>query len=108
MSKSITACACALAIAANLAISAVAQANPATPMHVIDESAAQLCGSVDRDPDEDGVVDGMKSLAGRGLDEMDGALVLVTAMHHACPQHEDLLMGVMEPVAAEELCGRPI
>ena len=38
---------------------------------------------------------------------MDGALVLITAIHHVCPQHEALMMGVMDPIAAEEICNKP-
>lgn len=96
-----------LAITGVLVSSAVAQADPATPMSVIEESAVQLCASVDRSPDADGVIEGIGAVAvGQGLDEIDGALILLVAVHHACPQHEDLLMGVMEPIAADELCGR--
>ena len=39
---------------------------------------------------------------------MDGALVLITAIHHVCPQHEALVMGIMGSVAAEEICARPM
>ncbi len=108
MYKNLVACASTLALATMMVSAPVTQANPTTPMRVIEESAVQLCGSVDRNPDENGVIDGMNSLAGRGLDEMDGALVLIIAMHHGCPQHEDLMMGLIEPAAAEELCGRPV
>ncbi len=48
--------------------SAVAQANPATPMSAIESSAAQLCGAINRNPTEDGVIAGMNSLDNRGLD----------------------------------------
>jgi hypothetical protein len=92
--------------AAVLSSSAVARANPATPMPVIESSAAQLCGAINRNPTADGVNDGMNRLEHRGLDDVDGALVLITAIHHACPQHEDLMMGVMDPIATEELCGK--
>lgn len=87
--------------------SAAAHANPATPMSTIDSSAAQLCGAIDRDPTENGVIAGMHSLDNNGLDAMDGALVLITAIHHVCPQHEPLMMRVMDPIAAEELCNKP-
>ena len=50
----------------------------------------------------------MASLQNRGLDEMDGALVLITAVHHVCPQHEPLVMGTMSPLAAEDLCDKPL
>jgi hypothetical protein len=87
---------------------AVAQANPATPMPVIESSAAQLCGAINGNPTEGGVLDGMASLDGRGLDEMDGALVLITAIHHVCPQHEGLVTGLMDSVLAEEMCTKPM
>ena len=87
--------------------SAVAQANPATPMSAIESSAAQLCGAMNRDPTEHGVIAGVNSLENRGLDEMDGALVLITAIHHVCPQHEALMIGVMDPIAAKEICNKP-
>ena len=87
--------------------SAVAYANPATPMPAIESSAAQLCGAINRNPTEDGVIAGMNSLDNSGLDAMDGALVLITAIHHVCPQHEALMMGIMGPIAAEEICSKP-
>ena len=31
---------------------------------------------------------------------MDGALVLITAIHHVCPQHEALMMGIMGSVGS--------
>ena len=51
-------------------------------------------------------MEGMNSLDNRGLDQMDGALVLITAIHHVCPQHEALMMGIMGSAAAEELCSK--
>ena len=101
-------CAAAIGASAVLASSAVAQANPATPMPVIESSATQLCGAINGNPSDDGVMAGMTSLQDKGLDEMDAALVLITAIHHVCPQHEELLMGVMDPIAAEELCAKPM
>ena len=85
----------------------MAMANPATPMAMIESSAAQLCGAINGNPTEDGVIAGMSGIADAGLDEMDGALVLITAVHHVCPQHEALVMGVAEPIAAEEMCNKP-
>jgi hypothetical protein len=90
-----------------LTASAAAHANPATPMSTIDSSAAQLCGAIDRNPTESGVIAGMHSLDNNGLDEMDGALVLITAIHHVCPQHQPLMMRVMDPIATEEICNKP-
>jgi hypothetical protein len=100
-------CAAVVGAGALLASSAVAQANPATPMSVIESSAAQLCGAINDNPTEQGVMDGMKRLENRRLDDMDGALVLITAIHHVCPRHEALIVGVMDPIAAEELCAKP-
>jgi len=97
-------CAAAIGASALLASSAVAQGNPATPMPVIESSAAQLCEAMNGNPTTDGVVDGLSSLQNRGLDETDGALVTLTAIHHVCPQHEELMMGLMGPMAAEEVC----
>ena len=78
------------------------------PPPVIESSAAQLCSAINGNPTESGVFEGMASLQNRGLDEMDGALVLITAVHHVCPQHEPLVMGTMSPLAAEELCDKPL
>ena len=100
-------CAVVIGVSATLTSSAVAQANPATPMPVIESSAAQLCGAINGNPTKDGVIDGMNSIDNRGLDQFDGALVLITAIHHVCPQHEALMMGVIEPAAAEDLCSKP-
>ena len=86
---------------------AAAHANPTTPMPAIESSATQLCGAINRNPTEDGVIAGMNSLDNNGLDAMDGALVLITAIHHFCPQHEALMMGIMGPMAAEEICSKP-
>jgi hypothetical protein len=52
------------------------------------------------------VIDGINRLEHRGLDDVDGALVLITAIHHVCPQHEELMMGVIDPIATEDLCGK--
>ena len=87
--------------------SAVAQANPPTPMPVIESAAVQLC-AINANPSEAGVVDGFDAMFGRGFDDVDGALVMITAIHHACPQHEELIVNVMDPIAAEELCTKPL
>jgi hypothetical protein len=108
MIKNTLLCAAAIGASAVLTSSAVAQANPATPIPVIESSAAQLCGAINGNPAEDGVIDGLNSLQNRGLDETDGALVLITAIHHVCPQHEVLMMGTMVPIAAEEVCSKPM
>ncbi|MCV7172206.1 hypothetical protein H7I41_20015 [Mycobacterium manitobense] len=100
-------CTVAVGAVAILAGSAVAQANPATPMPVIESSAEQLCSAINADPTEDGVFGGMADLVDGRLDEIDGALVLLTAVHHVCPQHEELMMSVIDPMAAEEICGKP-
>ena len=107
MIKKTVLCAAVIGASAVLSSSAVAQANPATPMSAIESSAAQLCGAINDDPTADGVIDGISSLENKGFDEIDGALVLITAIHHVCPQHEALMMGVIDPVAAEELCSKP-
>lgn len=107
MNKKTILCAAVIGASAVLSSSAVAQANPATPMPAIESSAAQLCGAINGNPTADGVIDGLNGLENGGLDEIDGALVLITAIHHVCPQHEALMMGVLNPVAAEELCSKP-
>ena len=97
-------CAAAIVASAVLASSAVAQGNPATPMATIESSAAQLCAYVNDDPTENGVVEGLSSLGNRSLDEMDAQLVVITALHHVCPQHQELVMNSMIPFAEEEIC----
>lgn len=72
-------------------VPAPVSANPATPMAVIEAAAAQLCGAIDLDPTESGVRAGMQGLYKRGLDDLDGALVLLTAVHHVCPAHAHLV-----------------
>ena len=99
-------CTAVVGVSALTLSSTVAQANPSTPMSVIEASAAQLCGAVDAHPTTGGVIDAMTGLDGRGLDEVDAAMVLITAMHHVCPQHATLLMGTIDPIAADELCTR--
>jgi hypothetical protein len=106
MIKKVVICAAAIGASAVLASSAVAQANPTTPMPAIESSAAQLCDAINGNPTTDGVIDGMNSLDNK-LDELDGALVLIIAIHHGCPQHEGLVMETMNPIAAEELCSKP-
>jgi hypothetical protein len=105
--KKMVLCVAVVGAGAVLINSSVAQANPATPMPVIESSAAQLCGAIDGSPTADGVIDGMSGLEHSGLDEIDGALVLITAIHHVCPQHEALIMGVLDPIATEEICSKP-
>ena len=94
MIKNTLLCAAAICASAVLVSSGAAQANPATPMPPIESSAAQLCGAINVNPTDGGV--------------MGGALVIITAIHHVCPQHEGLLMGVVDPIAAEELCAKPM
>ena len=98
--------AAAIAASAVLTTSAVAQANPATPMPMIESSAAQLCGAINGNPTKGGVIDGVNSLENRGLDDLDGALVLITAIHHVCPQHEVLMMSVLDPIAVDQICNK--
>ena len=97
-------CTAVVGVSALTLSSTVAHANPSTPISVIEASAAQLCGTVDAHPTTGGVIDGMNGLDGGGLDEVDAAMVLITAMHHVCPQHAALLMGTIDPIAADELC----
>jgi hypothetical protein len=106
MIKKVAICAAAIGASAVLASSAVAQANPTTPMPAIESSAAQLCEVINGNPTTDGVFEGLNSLQNKGLDEMDGALVLMIAIHHGCPQHETLVMDTMNPIAAEEICSK--
>jgi hypothetical protein len=88
----------AIAASAMLLSAHVAQANPATPMSVIESSAVQLCGAV---------MEGMTTLQNRGLGEADGALAILIAIHHDCPQYEDLVMNTMGALAGEEACTKP-
>jgi hypothetical protein len=99
-------CAAIVGASAVLTSSAVATANPATPMPTIESSAAQLCGAIDRNPTEGGVMGGMRGLENTGLDAVDGALVLITAVHHVCPQHESLIMDAIDAAAGEEVCDK--
>jgi hypothetical protein len=98
--------AAAVAITGLVLSPTVAVANPSTPMTVIESSAAQLCGAIDANPTEDGVYGGMMTLDSNKLDEMDVALVLITAVHHVCPQHEALVMGALDAIPAEEPCSK--
>jgi hypothetical protein len=98
--------AAAVAITGLMLSPTVAVANPATPMTVIESSAAQLCGAVDSNPTEDGVYGGMMTLDVGTLDEMDVALVLITAVHHVCPQHEALVMRALDSAASEGHCSK--
>ena len=102
--KKVALYAATIGASALLVSSAVAQANPVTPMSTIDSSAAQMCGVIDHNPTKDGVLDGMASLNNRGLDQMDVALVLITAIHHVCPQREALMMSVIDPMATDAIC----
>ncbi|SRX82177.1 hypothetical protein [Mycolicibacterium parafortuitum] len=96
--------AAALVCCVALTSTAVAQANPAVPMPVIEESAVRLCGEIQADPTRGGVVGGLMHLTDQGLDDIDGALVTIVAIHHTCPQYQDLIMQTLDPIAAEELC----
>ena len=59
--------AAAIAASAVLTTSAVAHANPTTPMPMIESSAAQLCGAINGNPTKDGVIDGVNSLYNKGF-----------------------------------------
>jgi hypothetical protein len=78
-------------------VSAPASANPATPTAVIEAAAAQLCAAIGLDQTESGVRTGMRALYKQGLDDVDGALVLLTAVHHVCPAHERLVLASVAP-----------
>ena len=54
-------------------------------MPVIESAAVQLCDAINANPSEAGVVDGFDAMFGRGVDDVDSALVMITAIHHACP-----------------------
>jgi hypothetical protein len=100
---------CATAVGASTVLlsAGVAQANPATPMAVVESSAAQLCGAISATPTKAGVMEGLTKLQNRGLDAADGALAILIAIHHECPQHEDLVMNTIGVLAAEEGCTKP-
>lgn len=104
MIKNTLLCAAAIGASTVLTGSAVAQANPATPTATIESSAAQLCAYVNDHPTENGVMEGLSRLGKRSLDEMDAQLVVITALHHVCPHHQELVMNSMTPLAAEEIC----
>jgi hypothetical protein len=72
MIKNTLSCAAAIGASSGVLSSPVAQANPATPMPVIESSATQLCGAINRNPPKAGVMDGLTSLQNRGLDKADG------------------------------------
>ena len=84
--------------------SPAAHANPATPMPVIESSAVQLCTAIDRNPNQLGVRTGLRGLEDRGFDDLDGALILLTAVHHVCPQYKDLVDATMERALGDQKC----
>lgn len=84
--------------------SPAAQANPATPVPVIEAAAGRLCGAIDANPTEGGVEDALNSVDVSGFDDMDVSLMLISAMHHVCPQHQELMWKVMGTAAEQELC----
>jgi hypothetical protein len=97
----------AIAASAVLLSAGVAQANPATPMPVIESSAVHLCGVISATPTNAGVMQGLTGLQNRGLDSADGTLAILIAIGHVCPQHEDLVMNTLSTVAAAEGCTKP-
>lgn len=80
------------------------QANPATPIPVIEASAATFCNAVNANPTAEGVLTGIEQAGLPGMDQMDGAYVLITAIHHTCAQHEQLVMDVIGEFAFPEGC----
>ena len=83
-----------------------ASANPATSQAQIDEAVVEVCGIISANPTEEGMFDAVTGLEGRGFDEMDAALTLISAGHHGCPQHEGMMIAIMTAVADDEICGR--
>ena len=69
-------------------------------MATIESSAAQLCAYVNDDPTDKGVVEGLSSLQTEALTKWTDAVV-ITALHHVCPQHQELVMNSMIPFAEE-------
>ncbi|MBB5167013.1 hypothetical protein [Mycobacterium sp. AZCC_0083] len=107
MIKKTLTCATAIAASAILLSANVAQANPATPMAVVESSAAQLCSAISAAPTKAGVAQGLTRLQNQGLDSADGALAILIAIGHVCPQHEDLVMNTMAAFAGQEGCTKP-
>jgi len=90
---------CSVLLAALVLSCGVASANPATPIPVIDDNARILCDTVNQNPTQGGVIAGVDLISLGPLDALDVAYVLITAVHHTCPQHERLIMGVVEEFA---------
>jgi hypothetical protein len=107
MIKNALTCMTAIAASAVLLSAGVARANPATPMEVVESSVVQLCGAISATPTKAGVMQGLTRLQERGLDSADGALAILIAIGHVCPQHEDLVMNTLGTVAAEAGCSKP-
>lgn len=77
-----------------------ASANPATPMSVIEAAATQLCEAIGLDPTEFGVRAAMRGLHKQGLDELDAALVLLTAIHHVCPDYQEVATQTLPAISS--------
>ena len=107
MIKKALTCATAIAASAIMLSANVAQANPATPMAVVELSAAHLCSAISAAPTKAGVTQGLTRLQNRGLDSADRALAILIAIGHVCPQHEDLVMNIVAGFAVEEGCRKP-
>jgi len=86
--------------------SLLAQADPTTPIPIIESSTARRCGTTNGNPTTDGVVEAMYSLENGGFDAKDGALMPITVIHRVRPQDETLAMGIVGPIAAGEDCRR--
>ena len=93
----------AMVIALSIRICPQAEANPNTPVPIIESAATIFCDSVNANPTAEGVVVGLER-ATVGMDNMDGAYVLITAIHHTCAQHETLIMDVVGQFAFPDGC----
>ena len=90
--------------AAVLWLAQSAGANPFTPVPVIEQQAVVFCNEVNANPTAEGVVRGLERAQLSGFDEIDGAYVLITAVHHTCAQHERLVMDVVGEFAMPDGC----
>jgi hypothetical protein len=84
-----------------LTIPASAQADPARPTPAeVTSSAEQICGTVNQDPDSDGVIRAIASLGPNGYTDLAGAYVVFHAIIYTCPQHGELVMDTMNSVVS--------
>jgi hypothetical protein len=92
----------ALGTGALLTSSAVAHASPMQPTpDEVGTNAVQICGFLNQDPTDNGVIIAGDNLGSKGFSGPATAYILFHAIIYTCPQHEQLVFDTIAATMPE-------